>query len=173
MSQQVQGSSANQRVNESAQHANINRRVSAQTMSCRKLNLNGAGCVRSHKSVLAGPGRQSGTKAGCGGSAAARSASTASRRHRNSRLGAMPWRRATAETVVAALFASAKTACFCSRVHARRVPATTTCAGFDIGPDMLPIYAQTTSCISPRELLAQGALHRAVTVLALGPIQKT
>jgi len=39
MSQQVQGSSANQRFNESAQHANINRRVSAQTMSRRKFNL--------------------------------------------------------------------------------------------------------------------------------------
>ena len=39
MSQQVQESSANQRFNERAQHSNIYRRVSAQTMSCRKLNL--------------------------------------------------------------------------------------------------------------------------------------
>ena len=39
MSQQVQESSANQCVNESAQHPNINRRVSAQTMTRRKFNL--------------------------------------------------------------------------------------------------------------------------------------
>ena len=96
------------------------------------------GCMRSHDCALTGSGRQSGTKDGCGGSAAACSASTASRRHRNSRLGAMPWRRATAETVVAEFFASAKIACFCSRVHARRVPAITTCVGFDIAPDMVP-----------------------------------
>jgi hypothetical protein len=43
MGQQVQESSANQSFNESAQHADINRRVSAQTMSCRKLNLNDSG----------------------------------------------------------------------------------------------------------------------------------
>jgi hypothetical protein len=51
MSQQVQGSSANQRFNESAQHANINRRVSAQTMSCRKLNLDDPGlrAIRTHR----------------------------------------------------------------------------------------------------------------------------
>lgn len=39
MSQQVQGSSANQRFNESAKHSNINKRVGAQTMSRRKFNL--------------------------------------------------------------------------------------------------------------------------------------
>jgi hypothetical protein len=43
MGQQVRESSANQSFNESAKHADINRRVSAQTMSCRKLNLDDPG----------------------------------------------------------------------------------------------------------------------------------
>jgi hypothetical protein len=39
MGQQVQESSVHQHFDESAQHANINKRVSAQTMSGRKFNL--------------------------------------------------------------------------------------------------------------------------------------
>jgi len=63
------------------------------------------------------------------GSFSTTAASRASRRHRKSKLGCSPCRRATADTDATVLSASAKIASFSSRDHERRVLATTSCNG--------------------------------------------
>ena len=206
MGQQVQESLPNQRFDESAKYANVNRRVSAQTMSGRKLNLDHAGlltfaCFRADRPRQAqrNEGRLRRQRRGtfsikrfasppkqqtrCDAMAPRNCRNRCRRvirlyqnrllllarppapsagnndvrgaRHRSRHgadigsIGVMylassyirtrrPSPSGYAETVVAGLFASIRIACFCSRVHPRRVPAITMCVGLNIGPDMVP-----------------------------------
>lgn len=92
----------------------------------------------------AGAGSASGTKGGGTGRAAARSSSQASRRPRKSSDGVRPWRRATDEIDAAVLCASLRIARFSSRVHERRVPATTIWSEI-VGPDIGRIQAFATA----------------------------
>ena len=67
-----------------------------------------------------------------------------SRRQRKRRDGVRPWRRATDEIDAVVLCASSRIAHFSSRVHERRVPATTI-RGEIVGPDIELIQAFATA----------------------------
>src|SRR4051812_20641958 len=93
------------------------------------------------RGVSAGAGSTSGTKAGAGGGSADCSGSRSSRRHRNSKLGVIPYRRATAEIESLARCASSTMARFSQTAQDRRVLATTVCEkafGPDIGTIQVP-----------------------------------
>src|SRR5215217_5580086 len=93
------------------------------------------------RGVSTGAGSTSGTKAGAGGAAAGCSGCRSSRRHRNSKLGVIPCRRATAEIEPVARCASSTMARFSHAAQDRRVLATTVCEkalGPEIGTIQVP-----------------------------------
>src|SRR3954468_23337056 len=120
----------------------IRSRPPAHSTSTTPLRLSSGG-----RGVSTGAGSTSGTKAGAGGGAADCSGSRSSRRHRNSKLGVIPCRRATAEIELVARCASSTMARFSQTAQDRRVLATTVCEkafGPDIGTIQVP---PTETCI--------------------------
>ena len=103
----------------------------------------GAGCEGP-----TGPGKASGTNMGGEDDVTEGSVICASRRHRNKRLEWMACRRATIETVAPSSAASANIVRLSSSDQTRRVVAVTTCGGFVLSPDMVPIQSQMGPSVS-------------------------
>src|SRR5215207_1939446 len=96
------------------------------------------------RGVSTGVGSTSGTKAGAGGGSAGCSGCRSSRRHRNSKLGVIPCRRATAEIEPVARCASSTMARFSHVAQDRRVLTTTVCEKA-FGPDMSTIQVYSAN----------------------------